>query len=409
VAIQRLAAAARRPALQILVGRAINQGGLFAFLVAASLRLPDLVVARFAVAVTVASFLAAGPVLAVQMSAARVQGPGDHATSTLRSLSILLLVTTVASGGVASAISGPTLSGTLVVLATGCFGGTSALAFRIASLGRSAASAATEALAGGLLAISVVVSFVVRAGAVWWGVSMLAATASSMLAAVVVLVREERRRRLTAMPFGPWGLVVQGRTMAVMGLVSGAYNRVDLLVLSIVASSLQTTRYALAGRFVGPLLVILSSLNNSLYVRQVAESTRAGIAAVTAPTARRVLRLSLVVSPVVFAAVWGVSRVISGLGARDLVAPSGLLLAAAVFFAATVPWSFAFSAAGRELWWLLVMAVGVVLDAGAVAVLGDHGATTVAGCWLVVQALTWLAVEVIRRRAGFRPDRVTVP
>jgi len=199
--------------------------------------------------------------------------------------------------------------------------------------------------------------------------------------------------------FGSFGHVLRGAaTMIAIGFVAMAFNRSDFLALTIVGSDTEATRYALAGRIVGPIMVALGSLNNSLYVRQIQlDADPRAVSALTRRTSRAVGLLAAALVPVVGLLVVVLGALSESFRDRSLMAPSLLLALSTVAFAFAVPYGYGLSARGKEMRWLLVLAGATVADLIAVLLFGDLGATAVAGLWLATQTCLLVVVRLVSR------------
>ena len=188
-------------------------------------------------------------------------------------------------------------------------------------------------------------------------------------------------------------VVRDARAMIAIGVLAMAFNRADYLVLAAVGSDLQAARYALAARVVGPVLIALGSLNNSLYVRQIhARDDPVALRQLTERASKRVGLLAIAVVPVSVFAVWVLGELSDALAARDLVAPTFVLALATVPYAFAIPYGFALNAQYRERTWLCILLVATIVDLVVVLIVGPRGAVPVALAWLAVQIGVWATV-----------------
>ena len=193
--------------------------------------------------------------------------------------------------------------------------------------------------------------------------------------------------------------------MIAIGFVSIAFNRADYLVLTVVGTESEAARYAIATRIVGPVLIALGSLNNSLYVRQInLRDDSAAFVQLTRRTARRVGLLAMVVAPVALLAIVFMDYVSETFAARSLLLPALLLAVATIPYAFAISYGFALNAQGRERVWLMILSTATVVDLIAVGLVGHRGATATAALWLGTQFLVWVMVtRVWRPSDGSRP------
>ena len=183
--------------------------------------------------------------------------------------------------------------------------------------------------------------------------------------------------------------------------MASAFNRTDYLILSWIGTDAEAARYAIASRAAGPVLIGLGSLNNSLFVHQVAaRGDRRRIAAMTRRAALRLAVVTLALVPLSALAVAAMGLLSSSVADRRLVVPTVLLVTACVPFAVAIPWGYAFNALGQEPRWMRVLIAGLVLDAILVVLVGVHGATWTAVAWLVTQTVVLGATLRQRRPIG---------
>jgi O-antigen/teichoic acid export membrane protein len=175
--------------------------------------------------------------------------------------------------------------------------------------------------------------------------------------------------------------------------------------MSWIGSDAEAARYAIATRVAGPVLIALGSLNNSLFVNQVAQGRDLSrIARITGPAARRLGAITVVITPLLVAGVLLLGMFSASIADRHLVVPTLLLLLACVPFAVAIPWGFAFNAVGEEPRWMQVLLFGIALNAVLVVAFGRWGATWTAAAWLVTQSAVLGATMVQRRRVGLLVD-----
>jgi O-antigen/teichoic acid export membrane protein len=376
-----------RPTAVVLVGRALSQLGLLIFIVLSSLTLTDGGFNALIVGITINAMLITAPCAALQMHFVRHDAPNLVGAS--RTIALLAVACAVPALGLTFLIGGnhswyPVLAAGTVLTALPVYRTT-----QLAAESRFSESALLDSIFGLLLAAASAIMLTTENPANW---ALAYAVASLTYAVLIVfLFRIDRpptggeRPRL-------WSSTWAARALILLGIVSLAFNRIDYLVMTLVASDAEATRYALAGRVVGPVLLMLGSLNNSLYVRQI------GLAGpelrrLTSRVSRKMGLIALMLVPCIAIGIATIGLLVDGLGSRDLVGPSTLLALATVPFAFVVPYSFAMSARNLERIWLAILAVAVAIDAVAVAVVGSHGAVAVAAVWLAIQicvALTTL-------------------
>lgn len=394
------------PGVRILGGRVVNQTGVLVALLAPSFTLADPAYADLLVAFTVTSIAVTAVLGSLQAALVRA-GEGDPLFDRSVRVNATLGVVGVPLATLLTLAWLGSTSGPDVVLAFAYGLGALAAAdimlgaSTLAASGHPTRSATVEAIAGGLLVATSVVLLVVDEARPWmWAVGF----AASMCGATAIRFTTGLHHRPAAGAHPPlvrlaWSAVSAGRTFLAAGLVTAAFNRADFLVMSQVAEAAETSRYGIAVRFAGPLLVALGALNNSLYVRQVAVNHDvAAVVATTVPTRRRVLRAAgaFIVGPLLLVVV--ADLVLDDIARRELVLPVAILLVAGVVYAGSVPWGFALNATHHEAVWTTIVLAGLVVDLAAVVVVGDRGAVAVAWCWLGTQVVVAGGVALAKRR-----------
>ena len=185
------------------------------------------------------------------------------------------------------------------------------------------------------------------------------------------------------------------RTLIAVGVAAAAFSRADYLALTMVANDSEAARYALASRVVGPVLIALGSLNNSLYVRQLQVRDDPGaLRELTVRTSRRVGLLAVAVVPCSVAFVGLLGAASDSMEARQLLVPTFFLALATVPFAFALPFGFALHAQNRERVWLWILTAATFLNLLAILALGREGATAAAIVWLLTQVSVWAVVTL---------------
>jgi len=378
--------------LTVLAGRAVAQAGFFAFTIGPALVLGDVQYNDLIIGVTVMMLAVVAPVAAFQQHLIRYPDI-TRSVRSARSQS-LVLAAGCAVIGTAIAIGFGTPASLTLFLALG--GLVSCLPSLAASLhaleARFTRSAVCDAVSGVLFVAAVLPLLVTGASSTVWaatfaGVWMLAAAATSFGPLAITTSATES-------PLGPMRQVLlDARAMIGIGVVAMAFNRADYLALSVVGVASQTTRYAIATRVVGPILIALGSLNNSLYVQQIklrAES--ASLSALTERASRRVGTLAVLIVPVPVVGIAVLGLLSDTFASMSLILPTAILALATVPFAFAIPYGFGFNAIGRERTWLSIISVATVADLAAVLVIGHRGAVATASLWLITQLFVWLTV-----------------
>jgi O-antigen/teichoic acid export membrane protein len=380
------------PGLTVLAGRAVAQAGFFAFTVGPALVLGDAEYNDLIVGVTVVMLAVIAPVAAFQQHLVRYSGV-VHNVRDAR-IKSLVLASVCAGIGTASALAFGTPIGVTVLLAVG--GLLSCIPSLIASLhaldGRFERSALADAGSGLLFVAAAVPLLITGAATIVWALAFAGVWAIAAIATSVgpLAVRSSG----AGSSIGPMRTVLlDARAMIAIGIVAMAFNRADYLALSVVGDASEVTRYAIATRVVGPILIALGSLNNSLYVQQIKVRDDPGaLSAITRRTSRRVGTLAIIIVPFPVIAVLLLEGLSGTFASKSLVMPTLLLALATVPYAFAIPYGFALNATGHERSWLGIITVATVADLVAVLALGGGGASTTATLWLVTQACVWLAV-----------------
>jgi O-antigen/teichoic acid export membrane protein len=386
----------RRPGVVVLVGRAAAQAGFFMFTVGPAFTLTDRRYNELIVGITVMLLAVVAPVGAFQQHVVRTTGALESRRDAFAKSSLLASILAAAATAALVLIHGfgpvPVLLGLASVASTVPALGSSLYALS----NRFRRSAALDAVSG-LLFVAVTVPLVVADASVTaWAVAYLAVWGAS---AAVTLVAPAMVVTAGPNALGNFRQAVwSARTLVVIGVVAMAFNRADYLALTVVGSEEQATRYALASRVIGPIMIALGSLNNSLYPRQInAREDPRLVARMTASMSRRVGVLAGCAAPLVVGAVALVSAASDSIANRDLVLPTALLAVATIPFALALPYGFALTAFGLERRWLVILAVATAADLCAVLALGDRGAAVTASIWVVTQVGVLVAVRVATR------------
>jgi len=392
---QRLAALDARPGRTILAGRAVAQAGLFAVAAAPVVVLSNVAFNQLTVVINVVALALVAPSGAFQQHLARVGVARDGVRTglgfTLAVTLVLAAIATPAAMALTSAAWWVVLLVVGGVLAAVAGWTATVLAVR----GRFGLAALVEAAGGlGMLGAAVVL-LVIGAGLGWWA----AVYALGGLIAVTIGLSSSRHAfgRTTVGGAGRSSLatLVRGAIpLLVIGVLAMAYNRADLLILEQKAPVQETTAYALAGRVVGPLLIALGSLNNSLYPLLLEPDASAAQRQVLCRRyARRLVVVCLALVPLSVLAALVAGAVSQSVAELRIVGPVFVLALATVPFAATVPWGFFLSAIGAERVWMVALASCLTIDVIAVTWFAHDRALTCAIVWLVVQTLLWLGMR----------------
>jgi O-antigen/teichoic acid export membrane protein len=392
--VRRVTGSAAGP---VFAGRAVSQAGIFVLSVAPVLVLATSAFNKFTVALTLSALFTIAPCLAFQQHLARVGLAHDGVRRGVW-LTVLL-------GGVLAAVNallGLALLGRswwIVVVALGglALGVSSWSATALAVRERFVSSAAVEASGGIAIVALTLILVAISSGVTWFAVvyvvgGVVAATVGRML------VGRTRPADGHHSPSAP-KLVRGAVPLIVIGFLAMAYNRIDLLILNALGPENQTSAYAVSGRLVGPLLIALGSLNNSLYPQLL--NRRDDPAAMRHLVGRygSILSIiSLAAVPCVTLIVLALGRISATIDDLDMVLPATLLALAVVPFALAVPYGFLLTATGDERWWMLVLAGGIGVDALAVATIAHTSATACALTWVLVQCGVLVAVRMVVRR-----------
>jgi O-antigen/teichoic acid export membrane protein len=381
----RLPTFATSPTAIVLAGRAIGQGGFFCFLIGPSLVLSDRDFNELTIGVTIVILAIVAPVNAVQLHFARLPDIASTSRSAAqRSLQLGIACSVVAIVFFA-VLTGVTWIGVLLVIGAWANTIPTLVATIHALESRFSRSALVDVTSGVMFAVSSVILISLDAGIeVWAAVYSLTWVLTSIVALAGPL-----GIRLT----GDWGAVGsirmvlrQSTTMLLIGVIAMAFNRSDYLALTQVGTAQEAARYAIAGRIVGPIYVALGSLNNSLYVRQIAlRSDEDAGELLTVRTSRRIGRLAALLVPPIALCTYMLGRLSESFGARDLLTPTSILALSAVVYAFAIPYGFSLAANGNERAWFNVLAVATATDLLLVVSVPRHDATVVATIWLAVQ------------------------
>lgn len=390
----------RRPGFVIFAGRAVSQGGFLAFILGPALVLPDSEYSDLVVSSVVSLLVVVAPTIAFQLFLIRLASIRTASRSALiRSLQLacigallgvaLLLLLPIAAdvwllfmvgGGVLSVV--PALASSLHAVDGNC--GRSALVdagsgvfFSIAAVGLVALSAPLVVWALGYALV--------------WGLGCLISLVGPLSIRMTGSVTELGR-------IGP--LLRRSSVLLTLGLVSMAFNRSDFLALSVVGTDTQAARYAVASRIVGPIMVAISSLNNSLYVRQLElRNSPAELKTITTKTAVVMATVALALVPLTLVTVRAIELVSDSFDSRDLLKPAILLALASVPYAFASPFGYALIARGLEARWLAILMLATIADLIAVLLLGGFGATIVSLLWVATQMGVLLLVLLVFRRS----------
>jgi O-antigen/teichoic acid export membrane protein len=394
----RLAGTFNSSSFTILKGRACYQLGVFAFAVLPSARLSNTKFEQYSLAFIFPTLFVLSTGVAFHSWIARER---TTVASPLRGVVVLGLVGCILSVPFYLAVAG---TASLHVEATIGFGAIvqSMLLFRATSAAQThefKTSARIEATLGLILVMFAAVTFLTGLGqtplewaVAWCFGSLLTLGVSQLLRTARVEVPAHSAKALSTQLWG-------ARTLILLGLLSSTFNRADYLVMTVVSTELQTTRYALAARITGVLLVGLGSLNNSLYLQQVALKSETGkLFALSQRWSKRLTLASLATVPFLLGFCLLAQSFVTSWHLR--LVPVALVLGVSIaFYAATLPWAHALNATGRETTWMQILAAGTASNIAMVLAFGHFGATAVAGCWLCSQILVAVLTIGSLRRA----------
>jgi O-antigen/teichoic acid export membrane protein len=397
----------QRSNVAILAGRASYQLGQFALIVAPSFWLADGDYERLVVMYTTTSILVLSALIALHASILRVDhGVFARAHPSLACFLLgvpLTLVATAVTVGF-GARSGDEMLATLGFGIAAVLNGDVLLRSSLAARdGRPLTAGALELWAGVAVVAAVAVLALFKSDQpITWSIGYLVASTVAALAAWAVRSGSGRARTSAAeIGSAAWAILSDGKLLLVTGLLMSAFNRVDFLLLSVLASDEESTRYALATRFAGPALVGLSALNNSMFIRQLERKRDLpALSAYTRSVVPRLVKLTVGVCAVALLAAVALTQTVDNFGSRQLVLPSAILLLATCIFAASVPWAFALNTIGHERHWMAILAVTLLIDAGLVATVGHRDAVACALSWLATQMVVFVAVRRAARRVG---------
>lgn len=387
---------AGRPVVLILLGRAVSQGGFFVFLVAPAVKLGDSHYNALITTVTLGLLFVTAPMGAFQQHLVRlpavIERPG---LALLRSAQLgavglaaawlISLWFIPAAWWVGAVLVGNLVAGLVAWSAT-----------LLAVHHRFRKSAFVDGFSGLTLLGAALVAWATNSGVVIWAVGFGLAWAGAAIVAGVAL--RVAPSTTVAEPPPTRALYGQSARLLLIGIAAMAFNRSDYLVLTLVGDPSEASRYALASRFIGPALIALGSLNNSLYPRQV--QMRDDLPALRRLSNRvgvRAVALAVAVGVASIVGVMILDHVSTEIASRDLLVPTIILAASVVPYALVVPLSFAFTAIHQEHVWLGILIAATVGDALMVWAFGDRGATTVATIWLITQVAVAATVLVAFR------------
>lgn len=392
-----LARLGARPTSAVLAGRLVAQGGFFAFAVFPAFVLDDGAFNELTIAVTVVLLMVVAPVSALQLHLVRAEEAPAMVKQFVAASAALAVPLAIVAVALLQAFGGSSLGSALVA-----FGGIANVAVTAGSSclargGRFLASAATDASSGVLLGVTAFLLVLVDASSVVWALSYALAW---VIAAAITMwysfraVSTAGAPRLDLRLSTAWPMVASG-------LLSQAFNRLDYLVLTVVAIEAESARYVLAARFVGPILIALGSLNNSLYVHQIERRDRRDeLVAVTNRVMVRTAAIALAWVPLALLITLALNAASDSFAERSLIVPVALLSAAAVPFAVTIPWAFGLNAIGHERTWLAILGLATAGNVVSVALFATSGAVACAAIWLITQLSVAAAVFGVRRRFG---------
>jgi O-antigen/teichoic acid export membrane protein len=185
-----------------------------------------------------------------------------------------------------------------------------------------------------------------------------------------------------------------------LGLASGGYARVDTVLLRFVSDPATVGIYAAAYRLMGPLQVLLSAFGTVFFSRVSATKAR-GVGWRDINSRGRILLIA-VLAPMVLAGIllapWAVGF-LYGPSYSGAVLPARILLLSMLAVGWSWPSGHTLNAYDRQYTWVLILLVGVAVDAALVLVLGRRfGAVGAASAWLLVESGTVGMVSLAMRR-----------
>jgi hypothetical protein len=390
------------PILTILIGRGFYQVGVLAIVLLPSTRLSNADFEKYTVAVVVPSLVILSTGIAFHGWIIR---EWERVAFPLRSISALSALVFPISLLVTLFLAGP--GSVIVALVTALTASLQSIilfcATGAARKGNSKVSALIETSLGLSLIFAAVFTKVTSAGrhSINWAVAGLLGSVISIFFSVYAFgeVFAEIPESTPFLGFSIRQQLLNARTMITLGTLAAFFNRGDFLIMTLVATETQTTRYAVASRLSGLVLVGLSSLNNSLYLQQV--RLREDAKSLHALNRRWSWKLGLValgLSPLLVLTA-EVAGKLSNSWDLTLSPVVGVLSLAILAYAITAPWAYSLNATGRENTWGKIVITGTAINMTGVIFFGRHGATPVAACWLGTQ----LAVLSLTLRSSRLP------
>jgi O-antigen/teichoic acid export membrane protein len=404
------------PVAVVLAGRLAAQFGVFLHVFVPLLVLGTDEANRLAFTATIAALAVIAPAVAVHMHFIRQDDRPDLARVGARVTVALGAVGTLAGGAVIAATVGLRSWAWIYLLGSVVAALVSWSASLLARRRRFVVSAAIEASSGVALSAAAVVGWWLFRTPWSWTLSYVVAWCAVALCAAVLVGRtpaggdvDEVVSPELATPRVPaprgWR---PAATMMAQGWVAMAFNRLDYLVLGSIGDPAQAVRYLAASRLVGPMLIALGSLNNSLYVRLIELRDRPAEALrVARRFGVRFAGLAGVAGALLTAAVAVASWRVDSIGRLDVVVVVALLSVALVPYAAVIPVGFFLNAMGQERRWLLALALATLVDLVLVATFASSGATATALAWVATQATLFAIVAVVVRHGRGAPPHPT--
>lgn len=388
-----------RPTAIVFVGRAVSQVGLLAFAFLPSFRLTDRDFNALTVALIVGQLTCIAPATAFQTHL--VRSPARRYPRDLVWVVAAGVVGATVSLAVIAALGSLRWWSVFVAAASAATLLPAVWSSLLALQGRFVRSAATDAIGGLALGATALVLVAVDVGPAAWAISYLATVLVAIVAGAILARVVERSPAEDGSARSWIGALRQSSALIAIGFLAMSFNRADYLILTVIGSDTEAVRYALAGRFVGPVLVVLGSLNNSLYVRQVSSSSREAVGELTMAVVRRVGAVAIAAVPVTVLVVAAIGMLSGSFADRELLVPTLLLSIAVVPFAFAIPFSYALVALGEERVWFWILLIGGIVDALLVVAFGRHGATATALVWVFVQCGVAGSLFAVTRRRGY--------
>jgi len=384
------------------MARGVTQAGVFISAVAVARVLGPGPLGRYSLLISLAGILVGGvgagiPVLALRETAAGRTGAELNGRLLTSQLTATGAVTTLLG------LAGYFLLGGQDGLALGLLAGLSFVAMSLVTLGSSLQAGRGRYLRA---VIGESVTGVASAGltllALSFGWGLRGAVAALFLGALAgALVLWAGVPRSWPGASGPVSQALrQSAPFLALGLFNAGYLRIDIVILSLVASTGTVGIYSAAYRVLGPFGLLMSGFGTVLLARL----STPGRSQDRWHAVRRYGRLLLVgvTLPVVagglLAIPWLVD-VVYGPSYSASVLPARVLLCSVLPLAWYWPSAHALNAAGREKTWTLLLGILIVTDAVLVAVLGRAlGATGAAAAWLLAESLLLIPVSRVAAR-----------